>query len=94
MSLNNIGLAYKAKKVILGTDLVISNINKITLVLLASDANLNTIRKITNKTKLFNIPINDLYSKEELSKAIGKYNVSVIGVTDRGFLNLLKKKGS
>ncbi len=96
MSLNNLGLAYRAKKVIIGTDVVLSLLkeNKIYLVLLANDTSSNTIRKITNKTNESKTPINNTYTKEELSKALGKHNVSVVGIIDKGFSELLNKKGS
>lgn len=94
MSLKNLGLAYRANKIVLGTDLVINQMSKLTLILIASNANSNTVRKVLNKAKIYNILVNDLYTINELSDAIGKHNVQVIGITDSGFKNLLKKKGS
>ncbi|MFA5692758.1 MAG: hypothetical protein WC907_03995 [Acholeplasmataceae bacterium] len=94
MSLNNLGLAYRANKIVLGTDLVINQMSKLTLVLIANNANKNTVRKVLNKTKTYNVLVNDSYSINELSNAIGKHNIQVIGITDSGFKNLLKKKGS
>lgn len=88
---NIIGLAYRAGKVIVGTDNVIKFMRnkKISLVLLANDASENTIKKITDKTTFYQMNIITKYNSETLSQAIGKSNVKVIAVADNGFSKLL-----
>ncbi|WP_035358337.1 L7Ae/L30e/S12e/Gadd45 family ribosomal protein [Acholeplasma equifetale] len=92
MKINNLGLAYAAKKIILGTDECIKAMQqgKLYLVLLAKDASQNTVKKISDKTKTYEVPLNMEFSTVELSHAIGKLNVKVIGILDRGFSLLLK----
>lgn len=88
---NTIGLAYRAGKVVLGTDNVIKLMRskKISLVLLAHDASDNTIKKITDKSTFYQIKTITKYNSETLSQAIGKSNIKVIGVADNGFSKLL-----
>lgn len=92
MNKGALGLAYRAKKTVIGTDYVVDAMRKsqVFLVLLASDAGDNTKKKISDKAKTFQVEVNDKYSTEELSNAMGKQNVKVVGIKDKGFSELLK----
>ncbi len=91
--LNNLGLCQRANGLISGEENVISAIqaNKIYYLFLANDASENTKKKITDKAKYYQIELDDSYSSSELSKAIGKENRMIIGITNKGFLKILKK---
>lgn len=92
MNKGALGLAYRAKKTIIGTDYVVDAMRKgeLSLVLLASDAGENTKKKISDKAKTFQVLINDRHSTDELSSALGKQNTKVVGIKDKGFGELLK----
>lgn len=90
---SNLGIAKRAGKVISGTEMVIEGLrnNTIYLVFLASDTKKNTTKKIIDKTTYYNVDLNQNYTCDFLSQAIGKKNVHVIGIMDRGFAKLLKE---
>ena len=54
--LNLLGLAFRAKKVVSGEDFCVEGIRKgeIKYLFLASDAGINTTKKITDKAKYYN----------------------------------------
>mgnify|MGYP001165962073 FL=1 len=93
MNQNNLGLAYAAKKVVLGTDQVIHALRqgKLYLIILATDASLNTKKKINDKANTYHTKVLERLNSEELSKAIGGFNIKVVGITDKGFSELLVK---
>ena len=86
-----IGLATRARKTISGEELVVKSLKRIELVFLASDAGPNTTKKVTTKCGTNEVRLVQLFSREELSKAIGKNNRVVCGITDKGFANAIKK---
>ncbi|MBN3490693.1 ribosomal L7Ae/L30e/S12e/Gadd45 family protein [Acholeplasma equirhinis] len=92
MNLGTLGLAYRAKKVVLGTDEVVKALQKgeLHMVLLANDAGPNTKKKISDKTKTYQCVLNENFSSIELSSALGRKEVKVIGIKDKGFSMLLK----
>lgn len=89
-----LGLIKKANKLITGEEFVVKGIKdkKVFFVFLATDAGVNTTKKIKNKTNYYNVPLSTCFTSEELSKAIGKTR-KVIGITDRGFASSIIKKG-
>ncbi|MCR5308475.1 MAG: ribosomal L7Ae/L30e/S12e/Gadd45 family protein [bacterium] len=91
-TLQLLSLVRKANKLITGEEFVTDAVrkNKVFLVFLASDAGVNTTKKITDKTKFYKIPLINTYTSEELSSAIGKKRM-VIGITDLGFATSIKK---
>ena len=91
-TLQLLSLIKKANKLITGEEFVTDAIRKkkIYLVFLASDAGVNTTKKINDKTKYYDIPLIDKYTSDELSSAIGKKRM-VIGITDLGFATSIKK---
>jgi len=91
--LNNLGLCLKAGKLIHGSDSVIEGMksSKVKYIFLASDASLNTKKRIKDKSNYYSVEVNEEYTSEELSQAIGKSGRMVIGITDEGFVKILKK---
>jgi ribosomal protein L7Ae-like RNA K-turn-binding protein len=91
--LNLIGLAMRAKKVVSGEDFCADGIRSgaIKYVFLANDAGANTTKKITDKANFYNVPVDTIFSSSEISKAIGKNNRMVIGITDIGFAKKMKE---
>ena len=87
--LNLLGLAQRARKVVLGEEFVLNALskNEYCLVFLASDAGENIKNKIIKKTNYYNVRTIDFLTSDELSKAIGKQNRKVVLVSDKGFIN-------
>ena len=88
-----LGLAFIAKKVVSGEDFCIEGIrkNQIKYLFLASDAGINTTKKITDKASFYNVDLDTRFTSSELSKAIGKNNRMVVGITDSGFAKKIKE---
>ena len=55
------------------------------LVIIASDASANTLRKFVNKCHYYNIPMLVGFDRETISKSIGRQNRTSIAVMDHGF---------
>ena len=85
--LNLIGIASRARKTTFGADLTIKGVraNKVLLVCLANDAAYNTTKFVLDKSKTYNVLVIHEFNSQELSNAVGKQNVKVVGVTDQGF---------
>lgn len=92
--LKSLGIGYRARLLISGEEFVIEGIRKgnVCLVLLANDASDNSKKKILDKCKYYNVEAIMDYSSDELSKAIGKENRMVIGITSKKFAQSLLKK--
>lgn len=88
-----LGLATRAGKIVFGTEACISSIekNKVKLLIIAEDAADRTKSNFKNICKKRGIPIKEKMKIEELSKAIGKQNKAVIGITDVNFSNEMLK---
>lgn len=83
----NLGLALRAKKLVYGT---LNSLNAIKnkqakLVLIASDASSNTIKKITDKANFYQIDYKIIFDSKTLSSSLGKNNVMVVCLMDEGF---------
>ncbi len=91
--LNNIGLCQRAGGIVSGEEMVVEELRqgKIFLIFLAKDAGTNTTKKIKDKAKFYNVEVNESYSSLELSNAIGKNGRMVLGISNKNFLNILKK---
>jgi len=92
MNKGALGLAYVAKKVVVGTDEVVKALQKkqLHLVLLATDASDNTTKKIKDKTNTYQVELIHKYSSKDISSAMGKKNIKVIGIKDKGFSMMFK----
>ncbi len=89
----NLGLAYRARKIVIGTEMTIESVRKndVYLVLVAHDASELTKKKILDKASFYNVEVSQALSSQQLSDAIGKRGVKVVGITDRGFSRLLSQ---
>jgi len=82
--LNTIGLAYMAKKIVFGEE-VLNQISKVKLLVMANDTSEKSKERFLKKCTYYNIEVIDCFSGEQISKALGKNNIKVIGITDEGF---------
>ena len=89
--LDLLGLAYRARKVVLG-EMVLKKIRNVRLLFLASDISPKSKERFLKKCHYYQIAWIDSYSTDELSMALGKNNVRVIGITDDGFRQAILKK--
>ena len=89
-ALNTIGLAYRARKIVLGEE-VYHRIGKVRLIVTASDISEKSRERIDKKCHYYDIQNVDRFSCAELSSAIGRNNVKLIGIIDDGFKDLLLK---
>lgn len=88
--LSMLGLAYKAGKIVFGTEGVVGAIrsrHKVPLVLLASDASDNTVKKITDGCRYYKVRLETAYvSKKEIGHILkGRSDVACVAVTNEGF---------
>ena len=83
---HSLGMAKKAGRIVTGEELVVKSIqaNRARLVFVAHDAAPNLVKRITDKTIYYEIPMLDIFSSAELSHAIGS-DRKVIAVQDKGF---------
>jgi ribosomal protein L7Ae-like RNA K-turn-binding protein len=88
-----LGLAYRARKISTGEDAVLRLLkqNKIKIVFVAKDASPNTIDQFDKKCYFYNTKMNNDYTCDELSKAVGKTMCKILAVTDQGFSDALMK---
>lgn len=93
--LNNLGLCSRARGLISGEEMVYEAIKakKVYYVFLASDASENTKKKIIDRGNTYGVYCDLSFSGHELSHAIGKENRMVVGITNQGFVKILKKLG-
>lgn len=92
-AINLLGLAERARKLVTGTETVISSIKKgkVKAIILANDIHENTAEKVLRAAKKEDIPVVDVFNFAEISKAIGKKR-KVLALTDSGFYKALAKK--
>ena len=62
------------------------------LIFLATDASHTTKKKVYDKAKTYEVEVIEVLSSDEISRALGKEDIKVIGITDRGFSQLLMKQ--
>lgn len=89
-----LGISAKAGKIVSGTDIVLENIEKkkIKLVIVATDSAERTINNFKYSCEKYNVPILIYGTIDENSKAIGKVNRAVIGVSDENLAEAIKNK--
>lgn len=94
-ALSMIGLCKKAGRLVSGVPIVCDALRdgKVFLVVYASGAAENSVKRVTDKAKSYEtaaLPLDVL--PEELGHSIGKSGaVAAVGVTDRGFAEAIKK---
>ena len=88
-----LGLAFRAKKVISGEDFCVEAIRngEAKYLFLASDAGVNTTKRITDKANYYKVTLDTTFTSNELSTAIGKNNRMVVAITDSGFAKKIKE---
>ena len=89
--LNLLGLIYRAKKMVLGEE-VYKQIKKVKYIIMASDISEASKVRVLKKIHYYQIEYLDKYSSAELSSAIGKNNIKLIGIIDEGFKKSLVEK--
>lgn len=89
-----LGICSKARKLVVGTDAVIEEINRnqIELVIVAKDTSPKSIQKIENVCKRKNIALEIFGTIFENSNSIGKINKAIIGIKDKNLANAIKKE--
>ncbi|MBL1229458.1 YlxQ-related RNA-binding protein [Enterococcus sp. BWB1-3] len=91
-TLNLLGLAMRAGRLITGEEMTVKDIqkNKTEFVFIAADASDNTRKKIKDKCSYYEIPWNDELLQIEISHAIGRQRM-IVGVNDQGFAKKFKE---
>lgn len=92
-NLNNLGLAKRAGAIIVGENLVLEGIRKgkVCYCIIAIDAGKNAQKNVSDKCTFYNVDFKIDFTSDEISKAVGKENVKVLGITNKGFKKLLEK---
>lgn len=87
-----LGLAVRARRVVLGSDAVLGKLasGSLKLLFLARDAGTNASKKFRDKCAFYNIPLIDSVSRDDLGRACGRSAMVVVAVTDPGFATKLK----
>lgn len=88
-----LGIAKKARKLLEGYNKCEDALLKgsVFLLIMADDCSENTKEKFQRICKSEEIPIYIEYSKEQLGEILGRQEIGVIGVTDRGISEKLMK---
>lgn len=88
-----LGLAMKAGKIAFGTDCCLDLIEKrkVKLIIVAEDSSERTISNFQNKCKENHVNFYLFGKKDDLSKAIGKVNKTVVGVKDKNLAGAIQK---
>ena len=91
-TLNLLGLTQRAGKLVSGETFVLEKIKskEAKLVFVASNASLNTSRRLKQKAWFYEIDVIDSFTSEELSNSIGKVSRKTIAVLDKGFAEKMK----
>ncbi|MFR0601667.1 YlxQ-related RNA-binding protein [Limosilactobacillus mucosae] len=84
--LNMLGLARRAGQITTGEGLVLKSIraHQARVVFMACDAGHSTVKQFINKCQYYQIPLITMFTKAELSRAIGQKR-TVIAVEQAGF---------
>ncbi len=91
-----LGIARRASKIISGQDIILDAIKKgkVKFLFIASDSGSATFKKFHDKANYYQVPVNNGYTKEKLSDAIGMKR-TLVGISDLGmankFINLTKE---
>ena len=86
--LQNIGLAYKARKTILGEE-VLDRFEEIKLLIIASDISEKSKERYLKKCHYYNVNYIDNYNSADISKSLGKCNIKIVGLIDEGFVRTI-----
>lgn len=93
--INAFGLAKRAGKCVLGTEMCVENIRngKAKLVIAASDLSDNTVKRLSDSCNYHNVELIFVEAdKIELGRKLGKNNgTSSAAILDDGFVNICRK---
>ncbi|MCF7926767.1 MAG: hypothetical protein K9L74_04260 [Candidatus Izimaplasma sp.] len=89
-TLNLLGLANRSGNIFIGEQLFDKISSEDGLIFLANDAGENISKKISNKADTYHHLVIDAYTTKELSNAIGKKNIKVILIINKGFIKTFK----
>jgi len=92
-ALSNLGLARRAGKVVSGDEGVMNAIRNgsAKLVLVATDASVNALKKYRDKCKFYGVPIIAAFSRRQLGHSVGKAERVAVAVTDPGLSELVRR---
>ena len=93
-TLGVIGLAARARGIVIGTNQVLEAIRgrKAKLVLIASDASDNTKKTLKDKSSYYNARLEEIdITTDELGRAVGHSNTASIAFTDFNFVKAYEK---
>lgn len=92
--LSTVGLAYCAKKIVVGFDTISQQAKsgKIHLLLLAEDCSEGTKKSYRNKCRYYQIPIVEYGTCETIGRSVGKERIAALAICDEGFSSLICKK--
>lgn len=92
-SLSYIGLAHRAGKTLAGTAACEKGLKKgsIKLLLLQNGLSASTIDKFTYICRKNDVDVLTVNGYYRLGSAIGKEEIMIIGITDTGFADMIKK---
>ena len=84
-TLGLLGISAKAGKVISGTDIVLEYLKKrkVKLIIIATDCSLKTKNNIKEASYKYEVQVIEYGNIEDNSRAIGKTNRAIIGITDK-----------
>ena len=91
--LSLLGIAARAGRIAAGNFSAEEAVRKrkARLVILAEDAQANTVKKFTDKCSYYKIPLRWYGTKETLGHAVGREPRACIAVTDQGFADSILK---
>jgi len=86
-ALNMLGLAMRARQVVVGESTVIQTVQKrqVALVILSEEASERTKKTVTNKCHSYDIPYRIFGEKAVLGHAVGKGPRTVLAIRDKNF---------
>ncbi len=92
--LSVLGLAYRAKKIVIGFDPISEQARQgnIHLMILAEDCSEGTKKAYRNKCQFYHIPCEEYGTRETIGKSVGKQQIAALAVCDEGFSALVYKK--
>ena len=96
-TLGVIGLAARARGIVIGTNQVLETIRngKAKLVLIACDVSDNTRKALTDKSAYYSVSYEQIdITTVELGHAVGHSNTAAVAFTDQSFVKAYKKSVS
>ena len=88
------GFAARSRNLVTGYNTCLKLIpsGKIKLLIIANDVGENTSQKLSQKCQSYNVPVVRYGTCEEISKATGKEDKGLFGLTDKGFAESIMRE--